>query len=758
MNSFRLIYLVVLLTLCQAATAQNKGRRKGCQVGDVFYKHGHDNPCRLCTCFGDEVACAIIDCARPPENCEPIYVEGQCCPEYDCGEGCEVDGILYENGVVIPNDDPCRFCTCEMNQEICAIQDCAAPPERCEQIFVEGQCCPDFDCDIGCEVDGVLYKNGEDIPDNDPCVFCSCFDNNIQCAAIACGFPAENCEPIYIEGQCCPDFKCIEECTVGGVVYQNGDSIPDENPCKNCWCSNGEEHCVFESCEPTPEGCEEVSLEGKCCPAFECPLDCVIKGESFRNGQPIPDNDPCKECFCADGEEICVVYACQGPLSEDCQAVFTEGRCCPEFVCPNTCTIDDVVYQNEQSIPQKDPCTSCFCFDGLVTCSTTACLGPPIQENCELIVDEEKCCPTYACESDCIIGGVLYKDGEDINYDNPCKICKCSQGREICAAIDCPPPPESFCKPIYHEDQCCPDYDCSHGCNYKGEFYPDGFDVPSDDPCEHCECDDDEIVCYYQDCPAPPDYCEGVPIPGQCCRDYSDCGCLFRDVFYESGQAIHSKNPCEFCMCYGNAVECAYMSCVAPPQGCDVRPLPGQCCADISKFSSKNKKRRGCFENGHYYRNGEIIPRDDPCEKCICRRGEIRCKAKTCCKPPPFPGCEGRVIPGQCCPDYTQCELDCSRVLCEGPPYPGCEGVEVPGQCCRDYSNCEVCPEDAIDCRLVKCAGPPRENINCEGIFRPCKCCADFSHCCAAVSCLAPPPGCEPRENPFQCCPDVSHC
>ncbi|CRL03832.1 CLUMA_CG016139, isoform A [Clunio marinus] len=107
----------------------------------------------------------------------------------------------------------------------------------------------------------------------------------------------------------------------------------------------------------------------------------------------------------------------------------------------------------------------------------------------------------------------------------------------------------------------------------------------------------------------------------------------------------------------------------------------------------------------------------------------------------------------------TKCELDCTRVLCEGPPYPACKGVEVPGQCCRDYSNCEVCSEPMPDCRVVRCAGPPRDGIsNCEAIYRPCQCCPDFSHCCATVSCPAPPRGCEPRFNPSQCCPDIRHC
>ena len=38
------------------------------------------------------------------------------------------------------------------------------------EVDVPGQCCPNRTCvPVTCEVDGVTYKGGELIPDDDPC-------------------------------------------------------------------------------------------------------------------------------------------------------------------------------------------------------------------------------------------------------------------------------------------------------------------------------------------------------------------------------------------------------------------------------------------------------------------------------------------------------------------------------------------------------------------------------------------------------------
>lgn len=62
------------------------------------------------------------------------------------------------------------------------------------------------------------------------------------------------------------------------------------------------------------------------------------------------------------------------------------------------------------------------------------------------------------------------------------------------------------------------------GCYANGKFYSDGEQVKSLNPCEHCYCMRNEVVCAIQKCKAP---CEGcVPIhddDDQCCPKRYEC-------------------------------------------------------------------------------------------------------------------------------------------------------------------------------------------------------------------------------------------
>ena len=66
------------------------------------------------------------------------------------------------------------------------------------------------------------------------------------------------------------------------------------------------------------------------------------------------------------------------------------------------------------------------------------------------------------------------------------------------------------------------------GCIYEKEYYADGALIPSKDPCEHCYCMKNEIVCAVQECRSPLDEVEEncipkPPPPGQCCPIAYDC-------------------------------------------------------------------------------------------------------------------------------------------------------------------------------------------------------------------------------------------
>ena len=66
------------------------------------------------------------------------------------------------------------------------------------------------------------------------------------------------------------------------------------------------------------------------------------------------------------------------------------------------------------------------------------------------------------------------------------------------------------------------------GCYSNGDFYANGADIVTEDPCEHCYCLNGDMVCAVQECMGPlegeTDSCEPLPAPpGQCCPAEYNC-------------------------------------------------------------------------------------------------------------------------------------------------------------------------------------------------------------------------------------------
>ena len=159
----------------------------------------------------------------------------------------------------------------------------------------EGECCPvcpplpvvhfpTANIPPACvEEDGSHYSDGDTWQRN-PCVTCTCeaglaLCSHVQCAAPSCA------SPIILPGHCCPicpSYSVLPSlvffephppstvCEEDGVVYKDGESwYPDKNnPCKRCFCDEGETLCVYRQCG-VPECENPVYSEDTCCPT--CP-------------------------------------------------------------------------------------------------------------------------------------------------------------------------------------------------------------------------------------------------------------------------------------------------------------------------------------------------------------------------------------------------------------------------------------------------------------------------------------------------------
>merc|ERR1719422_2271632 len=65
---------------------------------------------------------------------------------------------------------------------------------------------------------------------------------------------------------------------------------------------------------------------------------CTNNGQVYENGADIVTEDPCEHCYCLNGDMVCAIQECMGPLegkTDNCEALPPPpGQCCPaEYKC-----------------------------------------------------------------------------------------------------------------------------------------------------------------------------------------------------------------------------------------------------------------------------------------------------------------------------------------------------------------------------------------------------------------------------------------
>ncbi|CAL1285727.1 unnamed protein product [Larinioides sclopetarius] len=241
-----------------------------------------------------------------------------------------------------------------------------------------------------------------------------------------------------------------------------------------------------------------------------------------------------------------------------------------------------VAYKVGEKIKLADNCQVCRCVDGItpqVVCRQRECpqLDPVEGENCHLVYEENKCCPSrYECIEDvpenaseasaftCIYNNITYPFGAKIYPpDDPCLVCECKEdwnglNNSSCYQQECVFEKkkhllEAGCIPIYHERRCCPiEYYCPEDLHYNnmelrelegenstenggrcifgGNSYEIGTELSLNDSCVKCICQvPPDFTCVHQSCSLPPsaENCVEIRSADQCCPTYD---CLLADV------------------------------------------------------------------------------------------------------------------------------------------------------------------------------------------------------------------------------------
>ncbi|GIY54069.1 uncharacterized protein CDAR_365271 [Caerostris darwini] len=116
-------------------------------------------------------------------------------------------------------------------------------------------------------------------------------------------------------------------CIVDGEVYRNGDPVPTDDECERCTCRPPGFSCVLRDCDIKP-GCKAVRRSGECCPDYVC--GCVHNNRVYEDGEIIKDlQNACYTCRCHGSSISCTFADCL--FRGDCPPEYVPGECCPRY-------------------------------------------------------------------------------------------------------------------------------------------------------------------------------------------------------------------------------------------------------------------------------------------------------------------------------------------------------------------------------------------------------------------------------------------
>eukprot|EP00118_Oscarella_pearsei_P011717 m.80451 g.80451 ORF g.80451 m.80451 type:complete len:2029 (+) comp36196_c0_seq4:124-6210(+) len=413
-------------------------------------------------------------------------------------------------------------------------------------------------------------------------------------------------------------------------------------------------------------------------------------------------------------------------MKSECEAQLSAPKSCE---CRRNCTYRGVERLYGASW-NRDVCTKCTCdVEGAVVCSERG-------ENAK-------------CIGGCLVGGVLYANGETYAKD-VCTSCTCRNGTMDCQVSQCPSLP--CAKKVNVTGQCCPR--CL-GCVYLGRSISYGRRFRPN-ACTFCNCLDDapSPTCRVQNCP--PSNCKGEPVTSRsrCCPFCQDCPTR------GNGESW-SPDECTNCTCLRGEEQCVTQVC--PPHNCS-HPVKaeGECCSSCT---------RGCFFDGHLYREGELFNRGaDNCTHCQCVGGSVTCETEQCT---PLTCSKKFRLPGQCCEQCPTCEVNgrlvghnqlvllsiCERCLCYDGGLTLCQRRPCQPITCSPETQYRPTGRCCPTCRLCQLNG---RTIQHGETFVPssdscavCKC-ENTEISCQAVLCSA---NCShPVPSGDSCCQNCSGC
>ncbi|XP_041976866.1 BMP-binding endothelial regulator protein isoform X2 [Aricia agestis] len=330
----------------------------------------------------------------------------------------------------------------------------------------------------------------------------------------------------------------------------------DFSTCFRCICKNGFVECW------KPHSSSECSLMEDCAvvmPREGCCLRC--KG-CWYNGTEHASHTEWGEggrlLRCEAGVVTVSRPECYAPCDRPKHQRHTHYNC---PICDECVINGQRVSEGRDVVIPEEPCLSCRCVHGALSCAKRACPVLPCVASQQYKKPGE-CCPRclhpiadkilpISGISDlkpCVMGKEYHSHLSAFRVD-PCTDCTCMNGTSVCTRQTCPvltcgaralPPPPDKCCPE------CPNIEEAKAACVDGETW-------QLDACKSCECHGGEPRCAMEQCPTltcAPDQVLKL-LPGQCCpkcEDRDGICTVFGDPHYKTfdGKFYSFQGSCKY--------------------------------------------------------------------------------------------------------------------------------------------------------------------------------------------------------------------
>ncbi|XP_013186647.2 BMP-binding endothelial regulator protein [Amyelois transitella] len=318
---------------------------------------------------------------------------------------------------------------------------------------------------------------------------------------------------------------------------------------------------------------------------------CSNEGEPVRLQDARLEHDwsNCFNCTCKNGFVECRSGVEECGIMDDCAVVMPREGCCARC---KGCWYNGTEHASHSEWGEDGRLLRCEA--GVVTISKPECYAPCDRPKHQRHTHYN--CPV--CDECVINGQRVWEGRDVRIPEEPCLSCRCVRGALSCAKRACPVLPCHRSQQTTPKGECCPrclhptadkilpisGMTFAKPCIIGREFraHLSRFRV---DPCTDCTCMNGTAVCSRHTCPVLTCGAKALPpTPGKCCPECpyieeAKAACIIGGVTYQDGETWQ-LDACKSCECHNGEPRCAMERC--PTINCrpdqKLQHLPEHCC------------------------------------------------------------------------------------------------------------------------------------------------------------------------------------